>query len=88
MPLRARKNNKISLRKNAKAPDTGSSLESPSDSKGHRKIEREIEGIWHKSAKLSWSFAGFAKAMLEVLTVLHERDKMKTEKGRQETEGK
>jgi hypothetical protein len=33
---------------------------------------------------LSWSFDGFTAVMLEVLTVLHERDRGKAEKAKQQ----
>jgi hypothetical protein len=87
MSLRARKHNKISLEQCTEALDIASSMASPSSSNGLAIIEKEIEGAWHESAKLGWSFNGFAAAMLEVLTVLHERNRMKAEKAKQHAGG-
>jgi hypothetical protein len=80
MPLRARKHNKNSLEESREALDIASSTAS----KGHCTIEREIEGAWHEFAKLGWSFDGFAAAMLEVLIVLHEQDRLKAGKVKHE----
>jgi hypothetical protein len=87
MPLRARKHHKNSLEQSNEALDIASSKASPADSKGHGTIEREIEGAWHEFAKLGWSFNGFAAAMLEVLIVLHEQDRLKAGKVKHEFKG-
>ena len=75
MPVRVRKHNKSSLEEGAKTLDMASSGVSPAVSKACFTIESRIEGIWHDSAKTSWSFAGFAAVMLEVLAVLQEQDR-------------
>jgi len=87
MRVRVRKHNKSSLEESAKTLDMASSGVSPAVSKACCTIESRIEGIWHESAKTSWSFAGFAAVMLEVMDVLQEQDRLRAEEAKRRLGG-
>jgi hypothetical protein len=40
-------------------------------------IEKKIERLWQESEKQGWKFNQFVTAALEVLTILHHRNKIK-----------
>jgi hypothetical protein len=40
-------------------------------------IEKKIERLWQESEKQGWKFSQFVTAALEVLTILHHRNKLK-----------
>jgi hypothetical protein len=40
-------------------------------------IEKRLERLWQASEKQGWKFSQFATAALEVLTILHHRNKLK-----------
>ena len=40
-------------------------------------MERKIERLWHESEKHGWQFSQFVTTTLEVLTILHHRNKLK-----------
>jgi hypothetical protein len=39
-------------------------------------IEKKIERLWQESEKHGWKFSQFVTAALEVLTILHHRNKV------------
>jgi hypothetical protein len=40
-------------------------------------MEKKIERLWQESEKQGWSFSQFVTAALEVLTILHHRNKLR-----------
>jgi hypothetical protein len=40
-------------------------------------MERKIERLWHESEKQGWQFSQFVTTALEVLTILHHRNKLR-----------
>jgi hypothetical protein len=40
-------------------------------------MEKKIERLWRESEKNGWKFSQFVTAALEVLTILHHRNKLK-----------
>jgi len=84
MSLRTGKHSKISLKKNAEASDAASRSISSSISGIHQTLEKRIEEAQRKSPTLGWDFTRFAVTMLEVLTILHEQDRLKAEKAKQQ----
>jgi hypothetical protein len=47
-----------------------------SGSKFNISMEKKIERIWHESRNLGWSFNAFSVGVLEVLIILHHRNKL------------
>ena len=47
-----------------------------SGSKFNISMEKKIERIWHESRNLGWSFNAFSVRLLEVLIILHHRNKL------------
>jgi hypothetical protein len=43
----------------------------------HLSIEKRLERLWQVSEKQGWKFSQFVAVALEVLTVLHHRNKLK-----------
>jgi len=39
-------------------------------------MEKKIERLWYESRQHGWSFGRFVTAILEVLTILHHRNKL------------
>lgn len=48
----------------------------PAGSKFNISMEKKIERIWHESQSLGWSFNFFSIRVLEVLIILHHRNKL------------
>ena len=47
-----------------------------SGSKFNISMEKKIERIWHESSNLGWSFTAFSVRVIEVLIILHHRNKV------------
>jgi hypothetical protein len=41
-------------------------------------MEKKIERLWHESEKHGWNFSQFVTTALEVLTILHHRNKLRS----------
>jgi len=39
-------------------------------------MEKKIERLWRESERLGWSYSQFVSVLMEVLTVLHHRNKL------------
>jgi hypothetical protein len=39
-------------------------------------MEKKIERLWHESEQQGWSYSQFVSVVMEVLTVLHHRNKL------------
>jgi hypothetical protein len=46
-------------------------------SKLNLSMEKKIERLWQESEKHGWKFSQFVTAALEVLTILHHRNKLR-----------
>jgi hypothetical protein len=49
----------------------------PIKTKFNISMEKKIERLWHESERHGWNFNKFVSSVLEVITVLHHRKKLK-----------
>jgi hypothetical protein len=78
MPVRNFETVSILQSSNTTSPKIQSSRETTCRPKFGSSLEKKIERTWSESRKLGWDYNHFVTAMIEVLIILQQREKLRS----------